>query len=525
MPQIKPELVVSLCEARLATDRTLAIINEQVAKLRLSLTDALDLAVRFGNVMQQRNTDEETLTNGIVAAFKAGAYRMLTNSGVAFTNDKELHDRLTNLFTSVVTAIKTASTVQETASLTGGLRLGGLGGQGIIAGGSLSVEPSSKTSVDYDVGLGGGVLHSGGLAVDTGGLRVETSPLASMPAAPLIPDPEPTPVAVPQVSYNQPVYNPFEEPNLETYAEHELAAPKRRVSLPAKEANDRVTQYAEQNDWTSPLEDLVLGSTSTVYYKGADIAVRTSQVDRKYLVAVNDESKARFEKFAAGHKEAIDHLLKLPSLNFDEQKLISTVTGIIDVMRRDVVQLYLESVSENEEVTETVVAEAVRFVNAYLSVLTTHVHNGLVLATNRGTEVAGIKGRVELERKIDDLVFFADDLNKRLMGDNGFSTEPDFFHDLFLTVAMALSTFNVSFDGSTIAISMKNADILIPGSYPALERNNLIGRHSLGATADALTDMFEYLRAQAPDTNVFLVAPQGRYLLLSNGEPTAGIRY
>lgn len=526
MSQITAQQVIKLCESRLDHDQNLAKINGAIQQKGLSISDALDIAARFGTIMRARGTDEETLTNGIVAAFKAAAYRKLQQNGIGFSNDPNLHERLNKLFQDVAAIIKAGESAGNTADLTGGIRLGALGGTGVQAGGSLSVESSTLIPDTLDVG-GGGIRVAGGLPVDTApGLKVFDSPLAAVPAAPLVPETPAAPAApaAPAVSLNEIVINPLEVADLETYAEHELETPKRRVSIAAKEANERVVEYAEHNDWKTPLENLVLGAEKTVYYKGADIVVRASDATRQYLVSVNDDTKERFTQFVSGHREAIEQLAKLTAIT-DEKKIIQSVTGIIDIMRRDVVQLHIDSLADDNDVSETIAAESVRFVNAYLSLLTNLVHNGLVLATNRGTEVAGINGRVELERKIDDIVFFSTDLYDKLADENGYCKEPDFFREVFLTVAASLGTLALDFDGSTTTLHSKTVDIMIPGNYPALERNNMIGRHSIGSTSDAVTDIFEYVRENAPDTNVFLVAPQGRFLLLSNGEPTAGIRY
>lgn len=527
--------VAKVCESRLGDDQNLAMINKAIIDNNINTAEALEVAVLFANAVRTRpGITEQKLADGIVAAYKAAAYKKLQQHGIGFNNDPQLHTSLNNLLEEVVRMIKSSQTETQTTSLTGGLRLGGLGGNGISGGSSLAIDTTPSLTTSTPAGLpvesGNGLSLSGGGALpgsEVVATQPAVSPLASIPHTPLVPEVNQPMVGLPQpnVNVNNPVISPIEEAALESYAEHELETPKRRVSISAKEANDRVTEYAETRDWKQPLEDLVLGSEPAVYYSGADIAVRLRELKRSYLVGINDESSERFKAFVMNHESHIGTLRGLAKSGQDADKVMKLVSETVRAMKLNVVQLYTASVNEDEEVTETIVSEAVRFVNAYLGMLSMLVHNGLSLATDRCQELPKYKG-VELERNMDDLAFFEETLYPATVGDNGYTTEPDFFRDLFLTVATSVSTFTVKMEGKATAVIMqKSVDILIPGNYPTLVRNSMIGKHSLGATNEPITAIYEYLRENLPDTNAYLVAPQGRYLLLSNGEPTAPIRY
>lgn len=534
MAQITSAQVEKVCASRLESDQNLALINNAVVQNNINTTEALEVATLFANVVRSRpNITEQALADAIVAAYKAAAYKKLQIHGIGFTNDPQLHNGLNNMLEEVKRLIKASQQESSTGSLTGGLRIGGLGGGGISGGSSLSID---TTPAPATVSSGLPVESGGGLSLTGGGLPIAgevvhapaVSPLASIPHTPLVPDnnqPMAAP-AQPAINNNDPVISPIEEAELESYAEHELETPKRRVSISAKEANDRVIEFAETRDWKQPLEDLVLGSEPAVYYSGADIAVRLREMKRSYLVGISDETSERFKAFVMEHNNHLDILRGVAKSNHDAEKVIKLVTETVMAMKLNVVKLYAASVNEDEEVTETIVSEAVRFTNAYLGMLSMLVHNALSLATDRCQELPGKYKGAQLERNMDDLGFFANDLYQSTVGDNGYTNEADFFHTLFLTVANSVSTFSVKMEGSaTITIMQKSADILIPGNYPTLVRNSMVGRHSLGATEEPVTVIYEYLRENLPDTNVYLVAPQGRYLLLSNGQPTAAIRY
>ncbi|QVW28594.1 hypothetical protein pEaSNUABM8_00097 [Erwinia phage pEa_SNUABM_8] len=530
---ITTQAVAKLCESRLNSDENLVMINNAVINNQIDVTEALDIAVRFGNVMATRSgVTEQKLADAIVAAYKSAAYKKLQQYNIGFNNDPQLHNGLNNMFQEVVTVIKNSEQSASAGGLTGGLRLGGLGGGGINAGGSLSIDttPTLTSSPGLPIEASGGLNVSTGLPVTPAQIPAvqPTSPLASMPVATLVPDAnQPIPALTQPVgNVNEPVFSPIEELALESYAEHELEAPKRRTSITAKEANDRVIEYAESKDWKQPLEDLILGTEPAVYYSGADIAVRLREQKRSYLVGIDADSSERFKAFVLSHNNHIEALRDLVTLNHDADKVIKMVSDTLDAMKLNVVQLYVASVKENEEVTETIVSEAVRFTNAYLGMLSMTVHNGISLATDRCTELPGKFKGVELERNMDDLKFFSGQLYQSTIGDNGYTNLPDFFRDLFMTVANSVSTLTVKMEGSaTVSIVQKAFDILIPGNYPTLTRNSMVGKHSLGATEVPVTEIYEYLRHGIPDANVYLVAPQARYLLLSNGEPTAAIRY
>ncbi|QVW55872.1 hypothetical protein pEaSNUABM9_00291 [Erwinia phage pEa_SNUABM_9] len=528
---ITAQAVAKLCESRLGSDENLAKINGAVINNNVDVTEALDIAVRFGTMVASRpGVTEQKLADGIVAAFKAAAYKKLQQYNIGFNNDPQLHNSLNGLFNEVVAMIKAGEQNVQAGGLTGGLRLGGLGGGGINAGGSLSIDNTPAIS-------------SPGLPIEVGGLNVSsgipvtptqipaaqpTSPLAAMPVATLVPDTNQPIMALTQTvgNVNEPVFSPIEVLALESYAEHELDTPKRRVSITAKEANDRVTEYAETKDWKKPLEELVLGTEPAVYYSGADIAVRLREQKRSYLVGINTETSERFKAFVGEHDTHIQTLRALVKQNHDADKVMKVVSETVQAMKLAVVQLYSSSVGETEDVTETIVSEAVRFTNAYLGMLSMTVHNGLSLATDRCAELPGKFKGVELERNMDDLNFFAGQLYQSTIGDNGYTDTPDFFRDLFMTVATSVSTLTVKMEGSaTVSIVQTGYDILIPGNYPTLTRNSMVGKHSLGATEVPVTEIYEYLRHGIPNANIYLVAPQARYLLLSSGEPTAAIRY
>lgn len=529
---ISAQAVAKVCESRLNSDEHLANINQAIVQNNIDATEALDIAVRFGNIIQNAaGMTEEKLSDGVVAAYKAAAYRKLQTYNIGFSNDPQLHSRLVNMFSEVVAMLKKGEASAQTGSLTGGLRLGGIGGGGVPAGGSLSIDTTPVASTPgLPIDSTGGLSVLSGLPVTPAAIPAApaVSPLASLPVTPLIPEAN-QPMHVPttaQVYVNEPVYSPIEEMDLESYVEHELETPKRRMSITAKEANDRVTEYAETRDWKKPLEELVLGAEPAIYYSGADIAVRQRDSKRSYLVGISPEASERFKAFVAENDARIQVLRGLAKQGLDGDKVMNVVTNTVGAMKLAAAQLYSETVKDDETMTETVVSESVRFVNAYLGMMSMLIHNGISLATDRCTELPGKFKGIELERNMDDLVFFSEQLYQSTVGDNGYTTEPDFFRDLFLTVANSLSTLEVKMPGSaTVSITAISYDILIPGNYPTLTRNSMVGKHSLGATADPVTAIYEYLRTGTPEANVYLVAPQARYLLLSNGEPTAPIRY
>ena len=531
MSQITPAIVAKVCEARLGTDQNLTLINDAVSSNNINVTEAIEVAVLFGNAVRTRQgVTEQSLADGIVAAFKAAAYKKLQQHGIGFTDDPKLHDSLNNLLTEVVRMIKSSQQASQSSSLTGGLRLGGIGGGGISGGSSLAIDTTpAPTQQGLAIETGGlSLTGAGALPGEVVKIAATVSPLAAIPHTPLVADTNQPMTSPAQAAgiLNDPVISPIEEATLESYAEHELEAPKRRISISAKEANDRVTEYAETRDWKEPLEDLVLGAEQAVYFSGADIAVRLRDIKRTFLVGVNADAIERFAEFVAAHDSHIDTMRNIAKQGLDADKVVKLVTQTVKAMKLNAVALYANSTQENDEVTETIVSEAVRFVNAYLGMLTMYVHNGLSLATDRCKEIPGKYKGVQLERSIDDIDFFSDTLYNSTTGENGFTSEPDFFREVFLTVARSVSTLNVKMEGkATVTLVQKSADILIPGSYPTLVRNNMVGKHSLGATQEPVTVIYEYLSENLPDTNTYLVAPQGRYLLLSNGEPTAAILY
>lgn len=516
---ITAELVVKLIEQQLGSDNTLAQINEGITSNGVKIGEAIDVAMRVGNILQAQGAPEDKIIANIISSFKAAAYQKLQAVGIGFTSDPELHKRLNTFFAEVRQLIASKSQAPETAL--GGMRLGGLGGGGIPAGVSLTVDatPANKAAAPIE-GIGINVLSSG---LPGGNAPVTSSPLADIPHSPLPETAAPQSV-VPVMNLNEPVVDPLEGSNLETYAEHELNTPKNRVSITAKEANDRITQYNETEDFTTPLADFLAGKVDGVYYAGADIAVRSHESKRNYLVGLSSTATDRLIEFMSKHSNGIATLQDALKIDGSEKKIISVVSQAVADMKLNVMKYHVETIKD-ESVTELNASEVTRFVNAYLASMSMQVHNAITLATNRCSEVPLIKG-VQLERSMDDLNFFAEDLYNKTLGDNGFSNDSDFFRDLFLTVANSLGKLTVrNNDNVTVSLEYNQVEIIIPGNYASMTRNSVVGTHSLGGTAAAVTEIFEAVVAALPDVNVSLIAPQGKYLLLNTGEKTSPIRY
>ncbi|QVW56231.1 hypothetical protein pEaSNUABM6_00095 [Erwinia phage pEa_SNUABM_6] len=521
---ISSSAVVKIIESRLTAgnDTTLTAINQAVIDRGINAQDALDIAIQIGDILLAKNVPQDKIVENIISAYKAATYQLLQKAGIAFQSDPGLHERLNKFFQEVRAMIKSAA---QTSTGT----LGGLVGTA-IPGVSLSVAPSAPTTSAPISGLDGiqvgngipvaptttspGLSAVGATSLDA---FVETPAAAPKAAAPQQPAPKVNAVL------NAPVKQIIEVQNLETYAEHELETPRSRVSIPAKEANDKVNEFLTTGNWVEPLGELLSGKTNAVYYAGADILVRANRVTRRYLVnpAKDAEFETRIAEFTSQHESLLARLDDLYGME-DPEKIVKAVTSVVQDMKKNVVTFYSDMLREGVA-SEIVASEVARFTNVILATMSIAVHNALSLGTNRCQNIP-TNPKIELEKNMDDLEFFSDFLYQKTVGDNGYTTEPDFFRDLFLMVGSSLRKVVVRYSAGELIVRHETAEIVIPGNYPTLKRNNVVGKHSLGATHDPVTTIFEEFVRNKPEVHVMLKADD-TYLLLSTGENTAPIYY
>ncbi|QQO90576.1 hypothetical protein pEaSNUABM42_00092 [Erwinia phage pEa_SNUABM_42] len=520
---ISSSAVVKIIESRLAAgnDTTLTAINQAISERGISAQDALDIAIQIGDILLAKGVAQDKIVENIISAYKAAAYQLLQKAGIAFQSDPGLHERLNKFFQEVRAMIKASV---QTSSGT----LGGLVGTA-IPGASLSVAPSAPVT-SSPIGDLGGIQVGDGIpvtpaATSPGLSAVSAAPLeafAETPAvakaaAPQQPAPKVNPVS------NAPVKQIIEVEDLETYAEHELSTPRTRVSISAKDANEKVNEFLTTGNWVEPLADLLAGKTNAVYYAGADILVRANRVTRRYLVnpTKDAEFETRIAEFTSQHESQLARLDDLYGMD-DPEKIINAVTSVVQKMKENIVSFYTDMLREGAA-SEIVASEVARFTNVALGTMSIAVHNALSLGTNRCQSIP-TNPKIELERNMDDLEFFSDILYQKTVGDNGYTTEPDFFRELFMMVASSLRKVNVRYGSGELIVRHEVAEIVIPGNYPTLKRNNVVGKHSLGATHDPVTTIFEEFVRNKPEVNVMLKADE-TYLLLSTGENTAPIYY
>lgn len=533
MSTITANAVVKVIESRLAAgnDTTLNDINSTIAQKGYSAEEALAIAVQVGNIQLNEGVKEEDIITTVVSAYKAAAYQILQKNGIAFNSDKRLHDNLNEFFQKVRQLIKNAS-VQRSG---GGISQ--LSGMGIQAG-SLSVAPSSApasaAAIEGFSGLSGG--SDGGVPVPqsapTSGLTSSAADAFSGPTAiPATTAPAPVvnntavkqQAAAEAARNNSPIARISEVDHLESYAEHELKTPKERITITAKEANEAVNEFLVSGNWSDGLLDVLEGKTRTVYYKGADIIVRRNTDKRTYMLNLPDDKVAvsEIERFASQHRSLLGDLEGLYG-NDDPDFIIKAVTGVVNGMKKNVVELYTALLKDGSG-TPSTAGEAARFTNTFIGMMSVAIHNALSLGTNRCKEIPNSPA-ITLERNMEDLDFFSGYLYEKSTGDNGYTTEPDFFRELFMLVANSLRKVDVILESGELSIELTNIEIVIPGNYPTLKRHNVIGKHSLGATHDPVSTIFELCGDYCPTANVYLKADEN-YLLLSTGEKTAPIYY
>ncbi|QVW55122.1 hypothetical protein pEaSNUABM29_00078 [Erwinia phage pEa_SNUABM_29] len=545
------EQIKNVIVRHLNNDAVLNELNGVMKKLNMAPDQALKIATIVAQYAQSKGGSEAQIIAYAVDAYKATVYQQMSRSGNQYNDDR--HNKLTAAWNQVSEILQAMRKAQESSlggGNAGGLLGGNSGGIRVADGLTMSNQPSTGVQIGSTTNGISVIAPSAEIDLVNDPLLNPSAAPAQQPqqqAAPVTIDVAPVASMEPQSQFNQPVNdtlgvaigerssvdtnspvnNILQEIDVEDYKYHELKTPEPRVTIPAKEANSRIKQstFAEQRDWSSPLQDIFSGKEEVVYYAGADLIVRARDSYRAYLVGVNKDMQDKVRQFVAQHDALKSDLDSLATVD-DIETLITKVTDALTGLRNNAIELHDYAVEHSDE-SEVVVSEVARFANAYIANITLLVHNALSLGTNRGTEVPTINGSIELERAPDDIVFFANDLFNATTGANGVSEQEDWFRDLFLMVATSLRklTIKLSDSGSTINLIQSLITIVVPGMYSSVEKHDVVTVASLGNTADPVVSIYETVLEQCPHTQVMLQLPQRTYLLLSNGEKTAAVHY
>jgi len=522
-------------------DETLRAIQQAANTKGLNLKEPAEIAAAIGTLLAGRSVAEQTIIATMVDSFKAAAYAMLVKSGERFPDGR--HDNLISTWNKTVEALKAAQSQNNSGSLLGGGNNSGSllgGGNNNNTGSSILGNSAGQGILVQDVPL---VVNAD---TNTGqsGISMSSGAATSSILAPAAPQPQANAFVgtsqqiVPDNSHNDvvtslvqtvndnpntPVIN-IMDPNMESYDQHELVVQTEHTTKSAKKANSDVKLYRESDDWRTPLAKIFNGESTLVYYEDADICVRMNEVSNSYLVGMAESDFEMVRTFFENHRDAMGRLRTLSDIE-DVEKLIETVMSIIKQLGNGAKKLH-EQVNDGKFSTVTFAAETVRFVNSYLYLVDVLTHNAIALVTNRGTNLPTGK-TVTLERKAEDLEYFAENVYAATTGANGISEHEDWFRDLFLTVGVSLRKLMVNMDGNGQALTTTAsiATIVIPGNYASVDKDNHVSINALGATSEPVTEIYEEFYAQAAHVVVMMSLPSKSHLLLSNGEVTSAIRY
>lgn len=540
------EEVTNVQKQNLNRDNVLATLNQVMVDNNISPDQGIKIARAVGIYAQAKKMNNSQIIQYIVDAYKAAVYQTIAAKGNTFSG--EVHGKLLAMWADVEKIIAALRNANSGGGLGGG---GGVGGGGIrVTDGLTMAAPVGGVSAQASAGLKVIMPQTDlDFGADNGLQFVNDSqPQPQTPQTPAAPQQAADPATAPQatmnfnapvadpmgaatsrgqnMSMNDPVINILQEIEVEDYAAHELVAPVDKTSIPAKEANSRIkkSQYAESRDWVSPLESIISGKDEIVFYKGADIIVRARDSYRPYLVGTTESSVGVMREFVEIHNAAKRDLDGLTEVN-DVEKLMDRVMKVIAKLRGAAKGIHDFSLEKSDE-TEVVISEVARFANAYLSNLTLLVHNGISLGTNHGTDVPTVPG-ISLERAPDDINWFATDLYSQTTGGNGVSEHEDFFRDLFLTVGNSIRKLTIKLDdkGQVINLVQSCITVVVPGMYQSVGKHHMVEMASMGNASEPVIAIYEALQNDVPHSQVILQVPQGQFLLLSNGEPTAPVRY
>lgn len=520
MAVITNEQTVAVVEGMLKmnTDAIGAELYNFCKQHGVDFNTALGLARDIGTIALNSGKNNDAVAANIWDAFKVTMYAELNKKGITYKDGR--HNQLEAAWGEMTRILTMANRQAQQPSSVGGLLGGASGGLG-----GISVSPAVTAPVQ---GISIGAPSSAAPVSSFSPTAVdEPKPVAPIAqpavAVGVAPQLAEAPV-VKTVKQAEPYISVLKSVIMENYDAHELRAVAAMTPVEANQAVKK-SQYYQAHDWSSPVCELFYAGKEVVHYKGTGIIVRAHDDSAAFMMPDSDTAKA----IVAKHQAVIERIRNHTADGDDVEPLLNGVIGDIETLlaiadrTRDAAEKIIkESPADNDHVTEI---EMIRFAATYRSVLDRTVYNAIAQATNRGTFVPTVDG-VRFKVKAEEVKFFRDVLLKRTLGDNGLSSEADYFIEVMRVIAN--SVYKMVVQGlekqeDVIEIIDSRIVINLPAKYPDIKMSNVIDSRTLGNMADPIISIYETIQREAPHSTAVLVMPSGTYNLISNGDVTATV--
>lgn len=484
----------------------------------ISMDNAAKAALTVAQLMFAENQPATTVSAATVRTFESVLYGELVQAtGNQF--DAAQHNELMNMRNQAAEYVQ-----KKTNANSGNPFLGG--GSGGSANPFLSNSSGGNNSGNPFLG-GGNSNNSAGASnpfLNNGSTQTtaqEENIFTSAPPKPAEPQPAAAAPAQPQAPAVEITSHVKAGHSMETYRDHELTVDYTTQAQPPRKTNETLKQFKLNSDWADRVRDGLDKGKAVITFDDAEIICKLIE-ERRTFGGYCESSKGKFDELMAEHHQALSDVNNLEDVD-DIINIMERVNGTIKRLR-DAAINYYRYVDGNGELQNTVKMDVSAMVACYLNRLEELVLNGFRIGSEQCTTPDG--RRFSINNPISDLADFADSVFSHYCDNNGICKEPDYFRELFLTVAAQLKKLKIKLqDSGEVDIEMPTFQIVTAGNYTNYTKENVVTISSFGPLAEVLSSIYEVVNELMPYAVVEVHLPTGTVELLQSLDSGAPIRY
>lgn len=488
----------------------------------LSMDNAAKAALAVAQLMFAENQPANTVSAATVRTFESVLYGELSQaSGVQF--DAASHNELMSMRQQAAEYVQ-----KKTNSGTGGNPFLGGGNSGGSSNPFLA-NSSGGNSNSSNPFLGGGNSNNNNAAAanpflnngSTTAAAQEENIFTSAPPKPAETQAAPAAPAQTQVPEVEITSHVKAGHSMETYRDHELTVDYTTQAQPPRKTNETLKQFKLNGDWADRVRDGLDKGKAVISFDDAEIICKLIE-ERRTFGGYCDSSKGKFDELMAEHHQALADINNLEDVD-DIGVIMERVNGAIKRLRESAVNYY-RYVDGNGELQNTIKMDVSAMVACYLNRLEELVLNGFRIGSEQCTTPDG--RRFSINNPINDLADFADSVFSHYCDNNGVCKEPDYFRELFLSVAAQLKKLKIKLQESgEVDIEMPTFQIVTAGNYTNYTKENVVTVNSFGPLAEVLSSIYEVVNELMPYAVVEVHLPTGTVELLQSLDSGAPIRY
>ncbi|QXO09797.1 hypothetical protein pEaSNUABM38_00075 [Erwinia phage pEa_SNUABM_38] len=308
--------------------------------------------------------------------------------------------------------------------------------------------------------------------------------------------------------------------SMETYQDHELTVDYTSVAQPPRKTNETLKQFKLTGDWATRVTEALDDGKVIINFDDAEVLGKL-MVERRTFSGFNDQTKSEFDNWLVKHGQQISDLEGLQEED-DIQVIMKKVNGTVAALR-DNAMAYFRHVEE-AGVPSTVKMDVSALIASYLNRLEELVLSGFRIGSNQCQTPDGRS--FSIKNTIADLADFADSVFNHYCDNNGVCLEPDYFRELFLSVAAQLKKLRLKVqDGGEVDVEFVTFEIVTAGNYTNYDKENVVTVNSFGPLAEVLSSIYEVIAEKIPYASVTVQLPTGNIELLQSLDLGAPIRY